>query len=69
MNATATLHVRRAGRDDVPELTDWTSDDPVVRIGADRLTAELATENYRPEWSWVAEQAGRHVTVGPPSTV
>jgi len=61
MNATATLHVRRAGRDGVPELTDWTSDDPVARIGADRLTAEFATGNYRPEWSWVAEQAGRPV--------
>ncbi|GAA1493466.1 GNAT family N-acetyltransferase [Curtobacterium herbarum] len=61
VNATSTLHVRRAGRDDVPALTDWTSDDPVAWIGADRLTAELATGNYRPEWCWVAERAGRLV--------
>ncbi|MGN7192122.1 GNAT family N-acetyltransferase [Curtobacterium sp. MCBA15_004] len=58
---TPPTRIRRATPDDVPALTRWTSDDPVARIDADRLTAELRTGNYRPEWSWLAEQHGRPV--------
>jgi ribosomal protein S18 acetylase RimI-like enzyme len=55
------LQIRRATPDDVPVLTRWTSDDPVAWIDAERLTEELRTGNYRPEWSWIAERAGQPV--------
>jgi hypothetical protein len=58
INTTPPTQIRRANSDDVPLLTNWTSDEPVAWIDADRLTDELATGNYRPEWSWIAEQAG-----------
>lgn len=61
INTTPPTQVRRATSDDVPLLTDWTSVEPVAWIDADRLTEELGTGNYRPEWSWIAEQAGQPV--------
>lgn len=61
MTNTKTLLIRPANVADVPLLTDWTSVEPVAWIDADRLTEELGTVNYRPEWSWIAEQAGQPV--------
>lgn len=51
--------IRRATLDDVPLLQAWSCDEPVAWIDPERLTAELASRNYRPEWSWIAEQDGR----------
>ncbi|WP_144766140.1 N-acetyltransferase [Curtobacterium sp. 9128] len=56
-----TVHVRRATPADVPLLTSWTADEPVAWIDAGRLTDELATGNYRPDWSWIAERDGRPI--------
>jgi ribosomal protein S18 acetylase RimI-like enzyme len=56
-----TLLIRRCRRGDVPLLTAWTSAEPVAWVGGQALTDELATGNYRPEWSWIAEQDGRPV--------
>jgi ribosomal protein S18 acetylase RimI-like enzyme len=60
-DASDALLIRRATPDDLPLLTAWTSVDPVARVDADQLTRESATGNYRPEWSWIAEQNGRPV--------
>jgi hypothetical protein len=49
--------IRRADAGDIPLLTAWTSAEPVVWIDAAQLAGELATGNYRPEWSWIAEQS------------
>lgn len=57
----STLLIRRARLDDVPLLTEWRTEEPVAWVDATRLTAELATGNYRTEWTWVAEQDGRLV--------
>lgn len=60
-DTSSSLLIRRTSLDDVPLLTAWTSEDPVAWIDGTRLTDELATSNYRPEWSWIAEQDGRPV--------
>ena len=53
--------VRRGTPGDIPLLTAWTNADPVAWVDGPRFTDELATGNYRPEWSWIAEQDGRLV--------
>jgi RimJ/RimL family protein N-acetyltransferase len=57
----SSLLIRRCRRGDVPLLTAWTSADPVAWVEGQALTDELATGNYRPEWSWIAEQHGQPV--------
>lgn len=62
MTATSdTFRIRQATPSDIPQLTAWTSDEPVEWVEATRFSTELATGNYRAEWSWVAEQNGRPV--------
>lgn len=56
-----TVHIRQATANDLPLLTSWTSDDSVAWVTGERLSAELATGNYRPEWSWIAEQDGHPI--------
>ena len=53
--------IRRGTPEDIPLLTEWSSTEPVAWVGARRFTDELSTGNYRPEWSWIAEQDGRMV--------
>lgn len=57
----SSLLIRRCRREHVPLLTAWTSVDPVAWVERQALTDELATGNYRPEWSWIAEEDGRPV--------
>jgi hypothetical protein len=43
-----------------PELDrvlDLTSAEPLWRLSADRYRAEAAERQYRPEWTWIAEDA------------
>ena len=62
MTATSDpFQIRQATPSDIPQLTAWTSDEPVEWVGATRLSTELASGNYRTEWSWIAEQNGRPV--------
>ena len=62
MTATSDpFQIRQATPSDIPQLTAWTSDEPVEWVGATRLSTELASGNYRAEWSWIAEQNGRPV--------
>jgi ribosomal protein S18 acetylase RimI-like enzyme len=56
-----TLLVRQATAGDIPLLTGWTRVDPVVWVDGEQLAKELATGNYRPEWSWIAERAGEPI--------
>jgi ribosomal protein S18 acetylase RimI-like enzyme len=60
-DADSPLIVRRGRSDDVPLLTAWASPDPVAWVDRQRLTDEIATGSYRPEWSWIAEQDGHPV--------
>ena len=56
-----TFTIRRATARDIRTLTEWRSTDPVVWVDAEQLTAESATRNYRPEWSWIADRDGEPV--------
>jgi len=60
-DASVSPLIRRAGPDDISLLTSWTSHDPVEWVNGTRLREELASRNYRPEWSWIAEQDGHPV--------
>jgi ribosomal protein S18 acetylase RimI-like enzyme len=60
-DTNASFTVRRAELDDVPALRAWASDEPVAWIDASRFAVELSSRNYRPEWSWIAEQDGRQI--------
>ncbi|GHG53932.1 GNAT family N-acetyltransferase [Streptomyces griseocarneus] len=43
---------------DLDRAAAFVVDDPVSRITEDRYRAELAERQFRPEWTWVAEQDG-----------
>jgi RimJ/RimL family protein N-acetyltransferase len=60
-DTNSSVLIRRCSPDDVPLLTEWTSAEPVAWVDRQQLTEELATGNYRPEWTWIAEQDGRLV--------
>jgi len=55
------VRVRRADSSDIPLLVAWTNTEPVHWVRGASLSEELATGNYRPEWSWIAEQNGRPI--------
>ena len=42
-------------------LDDWTTTEPVAMVDRSQHRRELATRNYRHEWAWLAERAGRPV--------
>ncbi|MER7764046.1 GNAT family N-acetyltransferase [Streptomyces sp. NPDC097619] len=42
---------------DVDRAAAFPADGPVPGIGADRFRADLVAHRYRPEWTWVAEDA------------
>lgn len=46
---------------DLDRVTDVTVDEPVSWIAADRYLDELGQAMYRPEWTWIAEDAGQVV--------
>lgn len=52
---------RSVDGDDLEALLAFSTDEPVAWIGADRYRAESASQNYRPEWSWLALRDGRPV--------
>lgn len=60
-DTSETLTVRHAQPEDIADLGLWTSAEPVAWIDGERFAAELATRNYRLEWSWIAERDGRPV--------
>lgn len=60
-DADPSLLIRRSRPADVPLLVAWTSADPVAWVESGAFADELATGNYRTEWSWIAEQEGRPV--------
>ncbi|MEE6273189.1 GNAT family N-acetyltransferase [Georgenia wangjunii] len=52
---------RSATPDDQLLLDEWTATEPVAWVNRSRLHDELATQNYRYEWSWLAERSGQPV--------
>ena len=59
--AASALTVRPAERDDRALLEEWSTVEPVAWVDQSRFREELATGNYRFEWSWIAERAGQPV--------
>ena len=56
-----TVAFRAATADDREALLAFSTSEPVAWIGPDRYRAESGTDNYRPEWSWLAVRDGRPV--------
>lgn len=56
-----TVAFRAATEDDREALLAFSTSEPVAWIGPDRYRAESGTDNYRPEWSWLAVRDGRPV--------
>lgn len=56
-----TVAFRAVTEDDREALLAFSTPEPVAWIGPDRYRAESGTDNYRPEWSWLAVRDGRPV--------
>ncbi|WP_035799592.1 GNAT family N-acetyltransferase [Kitasatospora mediocidica] len=44
---------------DLDRVLDWTVTEPVAWISADRYREESAAGQFRPEWTWIAQEDGR----------
>ncbi|OZE79626.1 hypothetical protein CH305_13890 [Rhodococcus sp. 15-649-2-2] len=55
------LTVRPCAPEDLSKLEQWSSTDPVDWVDRARLHEGMASGNYRYEWTWLAERAGRPV--------
>jgi RimJ/RimL family protein N-acetyltransferase len=53
--------IRPARPNDDTLRREWSGEEPVARIDSSRLRDEMATGNYRPEWTWIAEQGGEPI--------
>ncbi|WP_179274075.1 GNAT family N-acetyltransferase [Rhodococcus sp. 06-221-2] len=61
MNTPDALTVRPCVRDDLEILEQWRTVEPVEWVDSTRLHEDMASGNYRFEWTWLAERAGRPV--------
>jgi hypothetical protein len=50
-----TVIFRSIGEADLPRVITLIAPDPASTLTADRFMARLASREYRPEWTWVAE--------------
>lgn len=57
----APLTIRPCVPDDLSTLEQWSNADPVASVDRTRFREEMASGNYRYEWTWIAERAGRPV--------
>lgn len=55
------LTIRPCVPADLPTLERWSTADPVAWVDRTRFREEMASGNYRYEWTWLAERAGRPV--------
>jgi RimJ/RimL family protein N-acetyltransferase len=55
MSPAAPATYRPATADDVPRILALVAPDPASRLNADTFRERLATGEYRPEWTWLAE--------------
>jgi GNAT superfamily N-acetyltransferase len=51
--------LRPATEDDIEQVLACAPAGPPGSVPADRYRARLAAGNYRPEWTWIAEEAGQ----------
>ena len=61
MNGHDSLTVRPSTPADLPALEQWSCEEPVAWVDRARLREEMASGNYRHEWTWIAERAHRPV--------
>jgi hypothetical protein len=43
---------------DLPRVVTLIAPDPASTLTAERFMARIASREYRPEWTWVAEETG-----------
>src|SRR4051794_22619342 len=63
MSLAAPVTYRPATTDDVPRILALVVPDPASRLTADAFREHLATGEYRPEWTWLAEAETRHHSI------
>lgn len=60
-DTSSSFTIRPAQPIDDAHLTEWSGVEPVAWIDSSHLFEEMGTGNYRPEWSWIAEQDGQSI--------
>ena len=53
------MRIRPTTAADLDRVLACPATEPVGLVPADRYRAELARHQYRPEWTWIAEDGGR----------